>query len=151
MSTEDEEISEVAQRWGADVVRRPTRLSDAYVGTQEVARHALSLIAGVDVACCIYATAPLMCVEDLRRGFNTLTRPKDYYGGAFAFSVGTEPFCDAGQFYFGTKQAFMDSWPIFGEASRIVPIAKTRVCDINTMDDWARAERLFRAIHPEVA
>jgi len=73
VSTDDAEIAEVARQWGAEVpFMRPEELSNDYEGTTPVIAHATqwALDQGFDVAavCCIYATAPFVQTDDLRRG-----------------------------------------------------------------------------------
>lgn len=77
VSTDDAEIAEVAKQWGAEVpFIRPEELSNDYAGTTEVIAHATqwALGQGFDVAavCCIYATAPFIQTDDLKRGWDAL-------------------------------------------------------------------------------
>jgi pseudaminic acid cytidylyltransferase len=88
VSTDDEEIAEVAKQWGAEVpFMRPVELSNDYTGTTEVIAHATqwALDRGLDVeaVCCIYATAPFVQVDDLQRGWDAL-ESGDW---AYAFTV----------------------------------------------------------------
>jgi pseudaminic acid cytidylyltransferase len=53
---------------------------------------------------------------------------------------------DAGQFYFGLRDAWIDERPIFGPKSRAVVVPHTLVQDIDTNDDWERAEAIFRSL-----
>lgn len=133
----------------AEFLKRPDALAQNEVGTQEVTRAALIQLGIADgYACCIYATAPLMTVEDLRRGLELL---KSSRGLDYAFSVGTEPLQDAGQFYWGRVEAFLSGAPLVGPRSIMVPISADRVCDINVEDDWRRAELMYTALHKEAA
>jgi pseudaminic acid cytidylyltransferase len=86
VSTDDEEIADVARQHGADVpFMRPPELADAFTGTGPVVQHAIrSLDAHYDFTCCIYATAPLLQPRFLRQGFEALQAAPDK---AFAFSV----------------------------------------------------------------
>lgn len=88
VSTDDNEIAEVAKQWGAEVpFMRPAELSNDYTGTTEVIAHATqwALDRGleVDAVCCIYATAPFVQVDDLQRGWEAL----DSGDWAYAFTV----------------------------------------------------------------
>lgn len=56
---------------------------------------------------------------------------------------------DAGQFYWGTARAFLDELPTFAPHSRAYVLPAHRVQDIDTEEDWQRAERLFRAWQAE--
>jgi N-acylneuraminate cytidylyltransferase len=55
---------------------------------------------------------------------------------------------DAGQFYFGIRQAWLEERPIFGPRSRAYPVPHTAVQDIDTPEDWERAEAIFAAYTP---
>lgn len=178
VSTDDAEIADVARKWGAEVpFVRPAELSDDYAGTTEVISHAtrwlLDRCEPVSAVCCIYATAPLIQVEDLARGWQALESGE----WAYAFSVadfspsiyrafrqhregGVEmlfpefflsrsqdlpvAWHDAGQFYWGRPEAWMDGKRIFDLRSIPVPIPRWRVQDIDDLDDWARAEMIFK-------
>jgi pseudaminic acid cytidylyltransferase len=70
VSTDDDEIANVAQEYGAEVpFRRPATLSDDHAGTTEVIAHVVSLLrsggADPDAVCCLYATAPFVRERDL--------------------------------------------------------------------------------------
>jgi N-acylneuraminate cytidylyltransferase len=96
-----------------------------------------------DYACCIYATSPMLRVEDLHCAFCQLADR----GAHYAFAVGTEPLHDAGMFYFGKVSSFLKGESLYGPDSIIVPIPSNRVCDINTLEDWGRAERMFAELN----
>jgi pseudaminic acid cytidylyltransferase len=88
VSTDDEEIAQVAKAHGAEVpFIRPAELSDDHAGTIPVVAHAVawqnSMGQQVAEACCIYATAPFVQPQDLQRGFKLL---KDS-DASYAFSV----------------------------------------------------------------
>lgn len=176
VSTDDEEIAEVAKQWGAEVpFMRPDELSNDYAGTTEVIAHATQWAIDqgydVDAVCCIYATAPFIQVADLKRGLEAL-ESGDW---AYAFTVtdfaapifrsfkqtaegGIEMFFpehfstrsqdlptalhDAGQFYWGRPSAWIEGKRIFDRYSIPVVIPRWRVQDIDTPEDWERAEIL---------
>lgn len=88
VSTEDEEIAEVACQFGATApFVRPKEISDDHTGTNAVVKHAIAWLiergSNVTHACCIYATAPLIQARYLREGYAALTGSD----AAFAFSV----------------------------------------------------------------
>jgi pseudaminic acid cytidylyltransferase len=83
VSTDDEEIAEVAKSFGAEVpFLRPKELSDDFTGTTPVIAHAIREIEKsgerVDVACCVYATSVFLTSELLKEGFAALTNGKEY-------------------------------------------------------------------------
>ena len=88
VSTDDAEIAEVARSYGATVpFMRPAELSDDHTGTIPVIHHAIEWVnaqgQAVEQACCLYATAPFVSPDDIRRGFDTLIGSDSDY----AFSV----------------------------------------------------------------
>ena len=69
VSTDDEEIADVARFWGAEVpFMRPTGLADDYVGTVPVIAHALKWYQDQEVTavCCLYATAPFVEPSEIK-------------------------------------------------------------------------------------
>lgn len=126
-------------------------------------------------ACCIYATAPFVTPEDIQRGMQLLTTTGSDYAfsvTSYPFPIQRairvtqqgrvemfqpeqfntrsqdleEAFHDAGQFYWGTLDAWLAEKVIFGADSVPVPLPRHRVQDIDTMEDWHRAELMFRAM-----
>lgn len=153
VSTDSNEIAEVAEACGAEILLRPRPMARDEVGTQAVMQdHLLNdlVLPGLTHACCIYATAPLMCVADLRAGYQAI-QPSAGGGFAYALSVNVEPLFDAGQFYWGWANAFRTGAPLISYYTRMVPVAAERVCDINTVDDWHRAERMYEELNKEAA
>ncbi|MBP2160962.1 MULTISPECIES: pseudaminic acid cytidylyltransferase [Asticcacaulis] len=93
VSTDDEEIAEVARAHGAATpFVRPADLANDYAGTGAVVVHAIQWFRdqgmAYDATCCIYATAPLIDPEKLKEGWARLSEP----GRRFAFSVTSFPF-----------------------------------------------------------
>lgn len=78
VSTDDEEIAEVAIKYGAKVpFKRSKKNSDDYSTTIDVIKEVLveynnKFNINFDNACCIYPTAPLIKIEHLKSGFNKL-------------------------------------------------------------------------------
>ncbi len=139
VSTDDDEIAGIAARNKCAVYMRET--DSGLRGTQEVAREVLLDWREVTHACVVYPTSPLLDSSDLDRGWGVLQRP----GALYAMSVQTDPLADAGCFYFGKAEAFKVRAPLIAEHTVMVPMPDRRVCDINTPEDWSRAEQLFDA------
>lgn len=124
--------------------------------------------------CCIYPTAPLLEPSDLvqaRRLRQVHGADYAFSATTFAFPIQRaltrdgggdivpmfpdliasrsqdlpEAFHDAGQFYWGDADAFAAGRPIFGRASVAHLIPRFRTQDIDTEEDWVRAELLFLA------
>lgn len=56
-------------------------------------------------------------------------------------------FHDAGQFYWGQRDAFVSDTPMYGPASRTVLLPPLSAIDIDTAEDWDLAETLFQLKH----
>jgi N-acylneuraminate cytidylyltransferase len=177
VSTDDEEIADVARAHGAQVpFVRPVELADDFTGTAAVIVHALSQLPIFDYVCCIYATAPLLQARYLRQGHELLVQHPDK---SFAFSVAgfgfpvqraltldeqgaltslypefrntrsqdlPEAYQDAGQFYWGRREAWLRGDVLFSPASLPVILPRHLVQDIDTLEDWKRAEYLYAAL-----
>lgn len=144
VSTDDQEIEDVALKSGVLVVRRPK--DDGSAGTQEIAARALQNFPSAAVACVLYATSPLLDPADLKRGAAALI--ESWPHPAFAMSVDPQG-QDAGCFYWGWASAFRTGEPLDGPHTEAVQLPADRVCDINTESDWSRAEAMYLALHPE--
>ena len=143
VSTDHPEIAKVVDNYDVEVHKRSAEMSKNEIGTQEVTA---SVLKGLHIdcchVCCIYATAPLMSACDLEYGYNVLSNEVEY-----AFAVGTNPLCDAGQFYWGSAEAFRAGLPLIETYTAMIPIDDKRVCDINTEEDWLRAEKMYTDLH----
>jgi len=144
VSTDDEEIAEIAKGYGASFHRRAP--CDGTKGTQEVTQRTLLDLSPArlrEFTCCLYATAPLMDVRDLAGGYKAVMSGNHTY----ALSVGIDPLRDAGQFYWGSTDAFVLGWPLYHWSTCMIPVDESRVCDINTIEDFQRAEKMYEALH----
>lgn len=77
VSTEDEEIAEIARRYGAEVpFLRSKRTSDDFATTGDVLREVLEEYGSrgktFDAVCCIYPTAPFVTADRLREAMKLL-------------------------------------------------------------------------------
>ncbi|MGX9367336.1 pseudaminic acid cytidylyltransferase [Desulfoplanes sp. PS50] len=135
-------------------------------------------VASVKYACCIYATAPFVSKEDLLQGLQLLKDTGSSYAfsvTSYAFPIQRairitgngrvamfnpehfqtrsqdleEAWHDAGQFYWGTAEAWCEERPIFSEDSVPVTLPRHRVQDIDTPEDWKRAELMYRVLQAE--
>ena len=178
VSTDDNEIAELAKKHGAEVpFIRPAELSDDYVGTGDVVKHAVEWaiknIGKPEFICTIYATAPFIKPMDIVTGLNLLVENNSQ----LAFTVTSFPFPiqraikinkngrvemfqpenfmirsqdlepayhDAGQFYWATTDAVLNDVLAFSKEAVPVILPRHRVQDIDTYEDWARAELLFQ-------
>ncbi len=125
----------------------------------------------LSAVCCIYATTPFIRQADLKQGLAILEAGNWQYvfsATTFAFPIFRsfqknaegglkmlfpeyfntrsqdlpEVLHDAGQFYWGRPQAWIDHARIFDSNSTTVIIPRWRVQDIDTEEDWIRAESM---------
>jgi len=121
--------------------------------------------------CCVYATAPFIRQEDLKEGLTVLEAGEWHYvfsATTYAYPIfrsfrqdpagGLEMFFpehfksrsqdlpealhDAGQFCWGRPHAWVSRARVFDKFSGVVQIPRWLVQDIDTDEDWARAESM---------
>ena len=56
---------------------------------------------------------------------------------------------DAGQFYWGKPEVFIEKNPLFAPHCYAFLLPRYRVQDIDTLEDWERAELMFKALELE--
>ena len=118
---------------------------DGQKGTVEVTREAAqaykeSTLFRPDYVCCLYPCTPLLLPEDLRESFIEHEIQNRWH----TIAIGVDPISDAGAFYWHTWGPLMRKESLYAKGHtgfHILP--KERVCDINTPEDWARAEQLY--------
>jgi N-acylneuraminate cytidylyltransferase len=128
----------------------------------------------IEFACCIYATAPFVQARYLQEGYEKLVKSNRAFAfsvTSYAFPIQRairintqgkveaiwpenintrsqdleDTFHDAGQFYWGTSAAFLQDQVIFSTESIPVIVPRFLVQDIDTGEDWFRAELMFKA------
>ena len=60
-----------------------------------------------------------------------------------------EAYHDAGQFYWGKVKAFLDDENVFSQHSCPVVLPRDLVQDIDTMEDWNKAELMYKIAQQE--
>jgi pseudaminic acid cytidylyltransferase len=177
VSTDDDEIARVALEFGAEVpFMRPKYLSGDLVGTTPVIAHSIEWLLNqeidVNLVCCVYATAPLIDPQDIRRGLNRISGSNFDYAFSvtnYAFPIQralkildddtvemfnpdefqarsqdlTDAWHDAGQFYWGTAKAWLSERQLFGRKSVPIVLPRYKVQDIDDYEDWEYAELIF--------
>lgn len=133
-----------------------------------------------DAVCCLYATAPFVLAEDIVRGYEMLLQSGCAYAFSVTGyaapiqravritaakrvemfwpeqfntrSQDLEPaYHDAAQFYWGRPQAWLAGKPIFSIDSVPIVLPRHRVQDIDTPEDWQRAELMLGMLAPHHA
>jgi N-acylneuraminate cytidylyltransferase len=131
--------------------------------------------ARLDLVCSVYATAVFLRQQDLAAAREELVSSDAAFvfsGATFPFPIQRavrrlddgsvemldpqhrhsrsqdleEAYHDAGQFYWGTRDAWMSDTHMFGRSSRLFVLPRWRVQDIDTLEDWRRAEVIARVL-----
>lgn len=148
VSTDDDEIARIASSFQSQIHMRPHRLSEDSAGTLEVIGDvARKFSREYQYVCGLYATSPMMRPSDIVRAFENLR----FSRATHCISVGTEPLRDAAQFYWSTMEGAAGECEYFTFATSIEPVPENRICDVNTPEDWTRAEEMYAALHKEKA
>jgi pseudaminic acid cytidylyltransferase len=179
VSTDDEEIAELAKDWGAETpFVRPANLADDLTPTVPVIAHAVKSCLdfgwAADYICCIYPCVPFLQVSDLIAALDLaqaqnvdFVYPITEYahpiqramrqlpGGKMQFLSPEyeltrtqdleKTYHDAGQFYWGKASAWLEHKKMHSDGLGM-PIPNWRVVDIDSTDDWKRAELILKAI-----
>lgn len=125
--------------------------------------------------CCVFATAPFLTPSALRAGLQALRTPGRSFAlsvTSFPYPVqralrmgsdgsidalypehrltrsqDLEPgWHDAGQFCWGTSDAFLRKVPVFSPATAGVVLPRHMVQDLDTHEDWSRAELMYQVL-----
>ncbi len=129
----------------------------------------------VEFACCIYATAPFLKAQYLIEGYERLANSEKDFSlsvTSYPFPIqrsvhitpeGTiaafmpehifsrsqdlqETYHDAGQFCWGRASAFRNNITVFSSACIPIILPRYLVQDIDTEEDWRRAELMYAAL-----
>lgn len=127
-----------------------------------------------DLICCIYATAPFVSANNIQESLCVIEKSDaDYCFTATSFPYPIqrairitkdhrcemfepkmfhrrsqdleEAYHDAGQFYWGRGDAWLQQRPLFSPHSIPYLLPRFRVQDIDTLEDWERAELLIKS------
>ena len=178
VSTDDQEIAEIAKQYGASVpFMRSEATANDYAGSDEVLREVLREYKKrgkeFDVLCCLYATAPFVTVENLKKAYEKIG---DEYDTAFTMvrysyppqralvikngctgmrepkyydvrSQDLEPiYHDAGQFYF-IQIKDIETLEFWTEHTYGLELSELMVQDLDTETDWKMAEMKYQLLH----
>lgn len=137
-------------------------------------------IGPLEAVCCIYAAAPFIDPSDLSRGYALLRETRADFTfpvTSFPFPIQRavrlrddgrmemfspehattrsqdleEAYHDVGQFYWGAPGAWASGDAIIGPRAAPLVIPRHRAQDIDTPEDWVRAEHMFRALRAQAA
>lgn len=179
VSTDDDKIAGIAKEYGASVpFMRSKETADDFATTMDVLNEVINTYKKefnkeFDYVCCIYATAPLIQIEQLKKGFNLLLNEKLSsvypivpYGYPVWRGVKINDFGhpemvwkefinsrsqdletvyhDAGQWYWYNPKKIADT--LFTNDSSAIILSEDKVQDIDTMTDWKLAEIKYELI-----
>jgi pseudaminic acid cytidylyltransferase len=146
---------------------------------QHATEWVINKFGSINTLCCLYPTAPFVQATDLKRGLDAIkTGEWDYAFSVTDFSApifrsfkqnahgGIEMFFpehfstrsqdlpvalhDAGQFYWGRPEAWLNKKRVFSDTSFPVFIPRWRVQDIDTEEDFKNAELMFTAFKSQL-
>tara|TARA_S200000501_G_C20813334_1_gene739370 strand:+ start:841 stop:1527 length:687 start_codon:yes stop_codon:yes gene_type:complete len=147
-----------------------THFNDAIIHTIKELKKRNNSIKNI---CCIYPTSPLIDYKDIIKGFNLLKKSSSYVFSvcqyvsppqrSFYFKNGNLKFLmsnnykkrsqdlnkiyhDAGQFYWGREQTWLNDKIIFNKRSKIIEINYLNFMDINYLKDFNMAKKLYRTV-----
>ncbi len=176
VSTDNEEIAQIAESFGAEIpYLRDASLSDDYTGTTEVISDTVSRLnlAEADAVCCLYATALFVRPEDIKKGREQLEggaqwalslceyptpidrayvkhgnsfSPKDHNSMPKRSQDLPKYYFDVGQFYWARAKTWRSADSHVWDGANGVEIPFERAIDIDTPEDWARAELLSQLL-----
>ena len=125
--------------------------------------------------CCLYATAPFVRASTIRKAYEQMQSTQADYcftATSFAFPIQRaikvtaenrvemfypeyletrsqdleESYHDAGQFYWGKAEAFKQQRSIFSKSATPYILPRYLVQDIDTLEDWEKAELMYKII-----
>jgi len=128
----------------------------------------------LEYICCLYATAPFIRSSDIIKGLKIISKDTDANYAltvtSFPFPIQRavklnkgrlemfqpehfltrsqdleEAFHDAGQIYWGRPDAFLKDIPVLSQSAIPILLPRHLVQDIDTEEDWIRAELLYKA------
>jgi pseudaminic acid cytidylyltransferase len=180
VSTDDDEIRDVAKKYGAEVpFKRPTLLANDFTGILPVMKNALDWLdrnnSKPENICLLSATAPFINKSYVQGSFEQfIATNADYCFGVTSFPYPIQraikvtkenrvdmfykeyfnvrsqdledSYHDAGQFYWGKPQAFREERMLFSQDSSPYFLPRYLVQDIDTQEDWIRAELMHQVM-----
>jgi pseudaminic acid cytidylyltransferase len=181
VSTDDEEIAEIGQQYGAKVpFKRSAENANDFATTVDVVVEVLNKYKAIGFtytyACCIYPTAPLVSIKNLKNTLELLVDRK--YDSVFPVVQFSYPilralkideankasmmwpeninkrsqdlpkaYHDAGQFYWMNVNSVLNKQLIITDNSGVCELPETEVQDIDNETDWELAQLKYQLIN----
>lgn len=177
VSTDNDEIAEIAKSYGASVpfMRSEKTANDFATTTDAILEVLENYDTEFENACCIYPTAPFISIKVLQHSLQQLQAnrfdtvfPVVRYSYPIQRSLYTDKenikmvwpeylssrsqdlevrFHDAGQFYWFNVKTYQNKKKLFTDNSGFIELSELEVQDIDTETDWALAEFKYRFAH----
>ena len=178
VSTDSKKIKKISKHFGAEVpFMRPKKISSDQAKAQDVVVHGIQYLSKkkitFDFICCIYPTAPLIRVKDIKKGFKKVKGKWDYIFSACKYkksilrsftlnknktikfikpnyiNTNTQDldhtYYDAGQFYWANKQNWLKN-NLYLKKGSIIQIDEKYVQDIDYYEDLMILKKKFRKL-----
>lgn len=173
VSTEDQQIADIAKSYGAEVIERPFGIAEDRSTVAQVCLHALEELPEIDLFCCIYATSVLLRPDSLRSSRLLLDQPSvaDFVMGVSEYELppvqalvkdssgflsymwpewqGVQSqfhphlVVSNGTFYWARKDAMLQERTFYGRRLRGFVVSQDQVSDVNDLKDLERVRRIF--------
>jgi N-acylneuraminate cytidylyltransferase len=168
VSSNDKKIIKMSKKYGAKILfKRPKYLSKNHVPIIDVVSHAVKKIIKLNFKpvniCCIFPISPMITKGILVRSLKFLNEKKFNYvfpvteqtysnqNKLYIFNKiisknkrKSQPFFDAGQFYWGTANAWKKKLNIFSDKSGIIHLSSKKFVDVNNLSDWKILEKNYK-------
>lgn len=155
---------------------RPAEFADDHTTTSQTLEYDIQTLGNPEFVCCIYATSPFIQAEYLKEGMSILESNDDIetafsvttYPAPILRALKVtkenklsmfwpeykstrsqdleEAYLDAGQFYWVNTKHFMKNKQLFSQSSAPIVLPRHLVQDIDTLEDWTRAEYMHQAV-----
>jgi N-acylneuraminate cytidylyltransferase len=158
VSTDCDDIAEVATQAGATVIKRPNHLSGDYSPASDVVAHFLEEVPNVSDFAYVQPTSPLLTPNFLREGFERLkmggynsvisvTENKQFFWdenhNSVNFERGKRPrtqdmdkwYAENGAFYLTSSEAFHDTGVLVNGEVSFVVMPQTYSFEVDTYED----------------
>ncbi len=175
VSTDNKKIANISKKYGAEIHKRSKKLSNDHTDTISVIRNVILYLESKDFSykkiCCIYPTSIFYDTSDILKGFNRLSKNKNYVISATRYEHPIHrafykkgknlkmvfknaekkrtqdlllTYHDAAQFYFGWRNSWVKRKKIFSKNVDFVKLPKFRSQDFDEPIDWVNAEFLWK-------
>lgn len=140
VSTDDAEIADVANEYGAEVISRPPAMATAEASIYDGIRHAIEAVGGCDAVCLLQPTSPLRMPGDITGCLELFLKNL-----LEVVSVAEGQTVPNGAVYVGRTEWLLGggNWDDGSALAYVMP--SERSADINTLEEFEAAERMARA------